>query len=237
MCADAARVRPVARPAVALLARSPRVIGKTRLTSHLPDDAAAALRRALLLDTIECALGPGWPLHVCVTPAEEQHMVRDLIAADARLHAVVGQCHLHAQVEGDLGVRVADAMARTLAAGHDAVVLVGSDVPALSALAIADAVATLEDAGGDERLVFGPARDGGFYLVAGRHAWPDAFAGIEWSRDTVLVHTEARARAVGLDVVRVASGDDVDTMADLAHLLRSAPASRAPRTRAWAATR
>ncbi|HUU35434.1 MAG TPA: TIGR04282 family arsenosugar biosynthesis glycosyltransferase, partial [Vicinamibacterales bacterium] len=234
MAGDAARVLPVTRPAVAMLARSPRAAGKTRLTSGLPDDAAAALRRALLLDTVEGALGPGWPLHLCVTPADDQRDVYELIAADARLAASAGQCHLHAQVEGNLGIRMADAMARALDAGHDAVVLVGSDLPALASGAIAGAVAALERAGGEERLVFGPARDGGFYLVAARGVWPDAFAGIEWSRDTVLAHTEARARTVGLDVVRVAPGGDVDTMDDLERLLTTAPAGVAPRTRAWA---
>lgn len=237
MGAAASRARPVVRPAVAMLARSPRATGKTRLTTSLPDDVAAALRVALLLDTIECALAPGWPLHLCVTPTEGQQFVGDLIAGDAGLRSAVGHCAVHAQVDGDLGLRMAGAMQRALDAGHDAVVLVGSDLPALSPHALEGAVAALSSAGGDERLVFGPARDGGFYLVAGRHAWPDAFAGIEWSRETVLAHAEARARAVGLDVVRVATGLDVDTMADLEHLLGSVPPTRAPRTRAWTATR
>jgi glycosyltransferase A (GT-A) superfamily protein (DUF2064 family) len=82
--------------------------------------------------------------------------------------------------------------------------------------------------------VFGPSRDGGFYLVAGCHAWPEAFAGIEWSRDTVLAHAEARARAAALDVMHVAPADDVDVMADLERLLQTQPAHRATRTRDWA---
>ena len=68
-----------------------------------------------------------------------------------------------------------------------------------------------------------------------RAAWPAAFAGVAWSRDTVLAHTEARAREAGLDVFRVEGCADVDTMDDLASVLRAAPAPRARRTRAWTA--
>ncbi len=237
MSADGARVGAVARPGVAMLTRSPRGAGKTRLTSHLSDDAAQALRRALLLDTVAGALGPGLRLHLFVTPAEEQQFVLDAIAADPDLAAKVGQCRVHAQVDGDLGMRMADALARTLDAGHDAVVLVGSDVPALTAVAITNAMTALDSDGGQTRLVFGPAGDGGFYLVAGRAAWPDAFTGVPWSTDTALADTEARARALGLDVARVDPGDDVDTMSDVQRLLDTTPSTCAPRTRAWAATR
>jgi uncharacterized protein len=82
--------------------------------------------------------------------------------------------------------------------------------------------------------VLGPASDGGFYLVAGRGAWPDAFAAVRWSCGTVLADVHARARAAGLDVAQVESHDDVDVMADLERLLRTQPVDRAPRTRQWA---
>ena len=234
MSAGAARMAPVARPAVAMLARSPRVPGKSRLTAHLPKTSAAALRLALLLDTIECALAATWPLHLFVTPPEEQPHVADAIRADTGLAHAAGQWRLHPQADGDLGVRMVDAMARTLAAGHDAVVLIGSDLPALPVSALTAAVTALPTEGGDRRLVFGPASDGGFYLVAGRGAWPEAFADVEWSRNTVLADVHVRARAAGVDVAHVESCDDVDVMADLERLLRTQPADRAPRTRRWA---
>ncbi len=234
MSAGAARMAPVARPAVAMLARSPRVPGKSRLTAGLPDASAAALRLALLLDTAQCLLAAGWPLHLFVTPHEDQRYVADAMRADARLAPTAGQWQWHPQTEGDLGLRMADAMAGTLAAGHDAVVLVGSDLPALPGSALTAAVAALSTAGGSRRLVFGPASDGGFYLVAGRGAWPKVFADVEWSRDAVLADVEARARASALDVVRVESCDDVDVMGDLDRLLLAQPTDRAPRTRQWA---
>ncbi len=234
MSTGAARIAPVARPAVAMLARSPRVAGKTRLTAGLPPASAAALRLALLLDTVQCALAVGWPLHLFVTPHDEQAHVADAMRADAGLAPAAAQWHVHPQIEGDLGVRMADAMARTLLAGHDAVVLVGSDLPALPASVLTAAVTALATEGGERRLVFGPASDGGFYLVAGRRAWPEAFADVAWSRETVLDDVGARARAVALDVALVDPCDDVDAMADLERLLLAQPIDRAPRTRQWA---
>ena len=234
MAASPARIAPVARPAVAMLARSPRVAGKTRLTAGLLPSSAAALRLALLLDTIECALAAPWPLHLFVTPHEEQAHVADALRADPRLAPADGQWHVHPQAEGDLGVRMADAMTRTLTAGHDAVVLVGSDLPALPVSALTAAVTALSTEGSDLRLVFGPASDGGFYLVAGRGVWPEVYAGVAWSRDTVLGEVTARARAAALDVALVEPCDDVDAMADLERLLLAQPIDRAPRTRQWA---
>ena len=236
MTSGPARIAPVARPAVAMLARSPRVSGKTRLTAGLPASSAAALRVALLLDTIACVLVAPWPLHLFLTPFEDQRYVEDAIRADAVLAPASGRWRLYPQAEGDLGARMADAMTRTLAAGHDAVVLVGSDLPALPVTALTAAVHALSTEGGDRRLVFGPTSDGGFYLVAGRGVWPEAFADVAWSRGTVLVDVTARARAVALDVALVEPGDDVDVMADLERVLRELPAHRAPRTRRWADT-
>ena len=99
------------------------------------------------------------------------------------------------------------------------------------------AVAALSQPDGERRIVLGPASDGGFYLVAARRAWPEAFAGVSWSLNTVLAQTESRARAAGLDVVRVEPCDDVDVMDDLDRVLRTQSADRAPRTRAWARSR
>jgi rSAM/selenodomain-associated transferase 1 len=216
----------ILRPAVAMLARDPAAPGKTRL--RLADDSAArALRCALFLDSLDVATQAGWPVFVFVTPAEAAEAVREIVAGDPDLALHATRITYAPQAGGDLAVRMTAAMDATLAHGHDAVVLVGSDAPDLPAAVIADAVAALQDDDAARRIVLGPAADGGFYLVAARRAPAAAFDGVAWSRDDVLAAVVGRAEAAGLEVVQVRPWQDVDTAADVRALLgRSGGARR-----------
>jgi rSAM/selenodomain-associated transferase 1 len=212
-------VSRVLRPAVAMLARDPAAPGKTRLRPA-DDIAARALRGALFLDSLDVVTQLGWPVVVYVTPSAAVDAVRGLVAGDPDLASRGARITFAGQVAGDLAVRMTDAMQATLARGHDAVVLAGSDAPDLPAEVLADAVAALEDDSALRRIVLGPAADGGFYLVAARQAPAAAFDGVVWSRDDVLAAVTARAEAAGLEVALVRPWQDVDTEADLRALLR-----------------
>lgn len=74
--------------------------------------------------------------------------------------------------------------------------VVGTDVPGLSASAIRAAEELLDSFD----VVFGPAEDGGFYLVATKCALAEVFRGVQWSTDTVLRECRRRAAALGLSV-------------------------------------
>ncbi|MGD9905908.1 MAG: DUF2064 domain-containing protein [Vicinamibacterales bacterium] len=213
--------------AVAMLARDPEAPGKTRLGPDGP--AARALRAALLLDSIEAVVSAGLPLVVFVTPGDRVDAVRARVSGDAALAGLTG-VEVVPQAEGDLGARMTSAIADLLARGHDAVVLVGSDAPDLPAAVVAEAVEAVA-AGGPRRVVFGPAEDGGFYLVASREVPTGVFDGVAWSRPEVLAAVTTRAVAAGWEVAHVRRWRDVDTPADLAALVdRRGPG--AVRTRA-----
>ena len=94
-----------------------------------------------------------WHLRIAVTPDK------------ARRHGLHSRRGVEAvgQGGGDLGVRMRRALA---ACPPGPVVLVGGDIPALAARHVADAFRLL----GRYDLVFGPAEDGGFWLVGARHA-------------------------------------------------------------------
>ena len=51
--------------------------------------------------------------------------------------------------------------------GYDAALLVGSDIPLLSADHLVEAIETLQASGG---VVLGPADDGGYYLIGMKQA-------------------------------------------------------------------
>lgn len=88
------------------------------------------------------------------------------------------------QVRGDLGDRM-DRALRTPSSGP--VLLIGSDIPDISAWDIRTAYRYLAG----RTAVFGPAEDGGYWLVgiAGRRAAPNLFRNVRWSSAHALADT------------------------------------------------
>jgi rSAM/selenodomain-associated transferase 1 len=89
-----------------------------------------------------------------------------------------------AQGGGDLGARM-DRILRVLPPGP--VVIVGSDIPGIEARHVARAFRLL----GSHHTVFGPAADGGYWLV-GAHRFPrcpDLFRSVRWSGEHALTDT------------------------------------------------
>ncbi|WP_170467856.1 TIGR04282 family arsenosugar biosynthesis glycosyltransferase [Ruegeria arenilitoris] len=114
-----------------------------------------------------------------------------------------------AQGRGDLGDRMGR-MLRGMPPGP--VCLIGADIPGITRGHIARAFSEL----GQAELVFGPAPDGGYWLVGAQRygALPTSlFRDVRWSTETALADTLASVpgcRVALLDHLR-----DVDTVADL----------------------
>jgi len=145
------------------------------------------------------------------------------IAPDAALAAPFWPADIAriAQGQGDLGSRMQRLLDR-LPPGP--VAIVGSDIPAIGADDIAAAFAAL----GRADLVFGPAEDGGYWLVGARRrpAVPRLFGDVRWSGPHALADTlrNAGRRSVAF----AATLADVDTLADyLAWRKSERPASLA----------
>ena len=114
------------------------------------------------------------------------------------------------QGRGDLGTRMARAIGRF---PRRRVVLLGSDIPEAGA---ADVIAAL-GALGRARAVFGPAADGGFWLVGfGPLRIAAPFRGVRWSAPRTLADALVRQRGRKVAFVRTLS--DVDRAADLLRL-------------------
>lgn len=113
------------------------------------------------------------------------------------------------QGQGDLGDRM-DLMMQSLPPGP--VVLIGCDSPDVSSTHIAAAFKAL----GNHDAVFGPAEDGGYWLV-GLKRRPHVrkiFRAVRWSSEHTLADT--RANLVGARVALLETLTDIDTGADLA---------------------
>lgn len=142
---------------------------------------------------------PRWQTWLAVTPD-----------VDRASRAWPGHLRHMGQGGGDLGARMQLPM-RRLPPGP--VCVVGTDIPGIRPADIARAFRLL----GAADVVFGPASDGGFWLVGMRRRprLPVApYAGVAWSRSDTLrqVLGNLESRRVGL-TTRL---DDVDEAADLA---------------------
>jgi rSAM/selenodomain-associated transferase 1 len=208
--------------ALLVLAKQP-VAGrvKTRLARSLGEAAAAELAQAFLADTLRHAARVRDARRVlCFSPPD----ARDWFAGlDPR-------AELLAQVEGDLGARLTAAFEHAFAQGATAVLAVGSDSPQQGADLLERAFAELAPG----RVVLRPSRDGGYTLVGLAARAPGLFADIPWSTPQVCEQSEQRARSLGLEIVRLEEGYDVDEASDVARLAAQIEAGAAdcPATRA-----
>ena len=161
-----------------LFVRAPALgSGKRRLAREIGDVATVRFERlmiALLLRRL--AQDRRWRLRIAVTPDKARHQARHW----RRSIEAVGQGG------GNLGVRMRCALADC---PPGPVVLVGGDIPALAAGHVAAAFRLL----GGHDLIFGPAEDGGFWLVGTRHPrhLPPLFGGVRWSGPYALADTLA----------------------------------------------
>ncbi len=210
---------------VGVMARAPSSGGKTRLTPHLSEDRLRSLRGALLADTVETiAAVRDIDAVLFFTPVEGAREIGDFASA---LPCV-------AQTGDDLGERMRAALEHLLQVrGCEAAILVGTDMPWLTAAHFAEARDTLNAFHG---VVLGPADDGGYYLIAMQTVQAALFQGIAWGTASALTDTLRAADLAGVEARLIRAGYDVDTIEDLRRLeddLRSAPPELAPHVRAW----
>lgn len=116
-----------------------------------------------------------------------------------------------------IGERMDNAMRWVFQKGYTAVLLTGSDLPALRPWHLQEAFAALSDVD----LVLGPSLDGGYYLIASRAPVPALFSGPHFGTGRVLEETLARAAAAGLHTALAPHSQDVDTLADLQSFLKN----------------
>lgn len=103
-----------------------------------------------------------------------------------------------------------------LSAGHDCVVLVNGDSPTLPTSHIVQAVEALRRPG--DRMVLGPASDGGYYLIGLKNPHRQVFTGVEWGTSSVAHSTLERAAEIGLESILLPEWYDVDDLETLGWL-------------------
>lgn len=174
-----------------IFARRPQLgVGKRRLAADVGDVEALRFARGAL-DRLARTLGcdPRWRLWLAVTPDRPLDWVRTGAAIT--------------QGPGDLGARLTRVL-QALPPGP--VVVLGSDTPAVTRADVAGAFRAL----GPNEAVFGPATDGGYWLIGLRRGLGERlpFDGVRWSTAYALADTLATLE--GRPIAMLREQEDID---------------------------
>jgi len=187
-----------------IFAKAPRPgLAKTRLAAALGDETACGAYR-VLLEALAAQLHEiheAHPVTVCFAPEEAEAELRPFFPASWQFAPQRG---------AGLGERLADACARAFAAGAAKVLVIGADCPFVDPRDIAEGFAALERA----PLVFGPATDGGYWLMGMSRLHAGVFEGIDWGTGAVLRQSLERAADLGLRAELLRTLADIDTAED-----------------------
>ncbi|WP_242202228.1 TIGR04282 family arsenosugar biosynthesis glycosyltransferase [Aestuariivivens insulae] len=111
----------------------------------------------------------------------------------------------------DLGERMLNAFKKGFEEGYERIVLIGSDLPDISETHIKNAFAALQEV----NVTFGPAEDGGYYLVGLSELHPNVFIDKPWSTSHLLDDTLLELKRNNIAYKLLEPLNDIDTFEDL----------------------
>ena len=192
---------------IVIMAKAPVAgFAKTRLIPALGAEGAAKLAEKMLRHTLHTALASKLGrVEICATPDPA-----DLAWQNFNLPS---QVNWSAQGDGDLGDRMARAALCTIQQG-EAVLLIGTDCPAIDAAFLHHAALALNDH--DASLI--PTFDGGYALLGLKKFAPTLFSNMLWSTDVVAQETLKRMQQLGWQTQRLPTLHDIDEESDLQYL-------------------
>ena len=194
---------------VIVIAKTPRPGHvKTRLMPPLSAEEASAVAWACLTDTLTAAAAVPSTRHVLLLDGEPGSWVPkgfDVVP----------------QVDGELG----DRLAAGFAAVADDAIVIAMDTPQVDPSSLAHALSAL---GSTHDAAFGPAADGGYWLLGLRRGVPPGrvFEGIPMSTSRTGTAQLERLRDLGLSTLMLETLRDVDEMDDLLDVAADHPTTQ-----------
>jgi hypothetical protein len=178
---------------------------KTRLIPALGREGAADLQRRMAEHTVlwakRLAQAGDVSLEIRFEGGTEAEM-RNWLGPEIRFSA---------QGAGDIGERMELSFSEAFRDGMERVMIAGTDIPGLNEASAERALAALRS----RDVVLGPARDGGYYLIALKRPAPGLFRGIPWGTDRALQRTQDAAAELHLSTLLLEPLQDVDRPEDL----------------------
>jgi len=188
---------------------------KTRLASQIGHRAALLIYKAMIRDLMRNL----HPLLGEIFAFEDSGEDKP----DVELVNLIGSAPL-VQRGNDLGERMCEAFIRVFGTGVRRALLIGSDIPHITAQLIECFFFALDD----YPLVLGPAEDGGYYLIGFREDTfsEDLFKDVHWSTQMVLEQTLSKACRNGLNPYLGEKMRDIDMLEDLEAVLNDSSTAR-----------
>ena len=184
---------------------------KTRLAKAIGAAAASELSACFLRDVAAAIEAVPETLgrrgYAVYAPAGTEQVLRALFPDKFGLLLQAGE---------NLGDALSGATRALLRAGHDCVLLVNGDSPTLPSHFLVQAIEALRKPG--DRMILGPASDGGYYLIGLKTLHKELFTKIEWGTETVFGQTRERAAEIGLATALLPEWYDIDDIETLGWL-------------------
>ncbi len=178
---------------------------KTRLLDSLTEKETAAVHKRMTERTLHwaeaCFPKKQTDIEVCYEGGDKKRM-KDWLGS---------KYDYASQGPGDLGERMGGAFERNFALGIESVVLIGTDIPQLTAFHVRMAFKALKK----HDVVIAPVQDGGYCLIGMKQRFPELFKSINWGTRSVFTETLKRAKNRNLSVHVLEPLQDVDKSEDL----------------------
>ena len=111
----------------------------------------------------------------------------------------------------DLGSRMKNAFKKGFDDGYQRIVLIGSDLPDITEKHINKGLRELKET----EVVFGPAEDGGYYLIGLSKSHLFIFDDKPWSQSNLLKETLSELESKNIKFATLVTLNDIDTFEDL----------------------
>ena len=170
---------------------------KTRLAKTIGNQAAFEVYKELVNITEQATKTLQTPLKIYFSDAVVEHKW--------------GNAYKAVQQGNDLGERMKNAFLKGFSEGYKRIVLIGSDLPDINASHILDGLEALKQV----EAVFGPAEDGGYYLIGLSKMNHDIFENKPWSQSHLLSETLSELKQHHITFTTLETLNDIDTFKDL----------------------
>lgn len=170
---------------------------KTRLAKTIGDQAAYEVYKELVNITKQATKTLEIPSRIYFSDALVEHEW--------------GNAHKAVQQGSDLGERMKNAFLQGFSEGYERIVLIGSDLPDINTSHIVEGLEALKQV----EVVFGPAEDGGYYLIGLSKMNHEVFDNKPWSQRHLLSETLSELQQNNTTFRTLEVLNDIDTFEDL----------------------